>query len=634
MSERDFRKKFTGNTSFYKEQRLHRSRLFLSRNIERVLKYHTLQLHKHRTKSANLGVMATSSDSYENGPPFQETGRRYWSLDDLAHSLEEGPRDTEGAMLRIEVKGIKDKRDKVRTRELYSEPPHKRLRISSIRAQCALTIWDSRFPRAEQLVKQSRACTITSADSQQSQKKVDIAMDEPFMLRADELFVQSSQGRNSKFGIGSAYLMQIAFQAADASELWPPPSLQLKEPKIREVEDHGELVRFPLLLAKWSKLPQCPHPGALLEVSNFHDGKSYRTKLGLDIEASWSAACTPLMLHNQRIRERSPLAAQLPTPLSETEPLRSIIVVKWLFQGRITPDEVPTYSSYICPFCNDLDLKNMDAFHFHLINSHDLLKVHIVSEGTRTVDGRAKMAVKVNVDVADDYRERAANHVLDDREMVWKKPNTWFDLQAYLDGDERWLGKIKRRNVNLVPPKLSKLSRSASGDLDGSEDHELKTRAPEDVPDMPFPARKKHTVPPAEDGMKYFRNGIKRPLREGEAVSESDDEINESWLWQKHDETVNSFSDLSTAEKEFITCYDKSIMAENVSSRYHVGEFLIRFCRVNQKWLKREDMRTEFHKKAADLALHGVVAFPLIRACKKIIDEPVEDLCASDVHDR
>ena len=103
-------------------------------------------------------------------------------------------------------------------------------------------------------------------------------------------------------------------------------------------------------------------------------------------------------------------------------------------------------------------------------------------------------------------------------------------------------------------------------------------------------------------------------------LSESDDEIDEDWLHKQHAETIASIPDLRPAEKEFIQRYDRHMLEEGPSSRVHAAEAFIRFVRLNASWLAHPQMIVEFHKKAAALRLQGLLNWPSIVSCTKMID--------------
>ena len=630
QSGTDFRKKFAGNTTLYSDSKIYRSPVFLQRSINSVLTYHKQKLLKGLGNSCSKKAMSTC-DSIPEESSSNQPRSGFWSLKELEASIDESRLDLGQPVLRIELKGIKDKRE--RFQFSHGEPASKRLKASRIRAQCALTIWDAKSSKQEYVVTQTKPCIIITASSSASGSLATIEMDEAFSVRASELFSSRNAKSLPDRAEGTAYMMQITLLSTTSDDQWPPVPIKLPTPRDAQVYDQGETVRAPMLLAKWLRLPECPQAGSFLTVSAYQDAKEYKTKLALEIEAAWNIAASPLVVHNQQRKQASSPKLQLPSPTSDICIPKSIVTVNWSFVGQSQEDDILTYDGYLCPLCNKLDLKNLDSLHFHLINSHDLFKFRLKSDATATLARLPKVAVDVSVDVADDYRERAANHVPDDREMAWKKPQRLFDLEAFLKGDASWLGKPSRKPRLQITSRLQASSSSESRDWSKAETPIIKSRQPDAVPDLAAPNRRKHRVPAAPRMVQYFRSTPKRPLEEGEWLSESDDDIHEGWLLQRHEETIQSFTDMSLSEKEFILRFDKHVLKEDLSSYLHLGEALVRFCRLNRKWLRRKDMGIEFHKHAAKLMLHGIVDHLLVQACVRIIQDRNRDDSENEARD-
>lgn len=622
--ERDFRRKFTGNVSTYQINKRNRPQSFLQRNIVTVLRHHKVCFATRR-KLLALGVMSEklglkvpngASSSRDWKPSLTGAERSFWTIKEVERCLETHSLKWHDATLSVNVKELRHKRQ---SSPFSEQSPPKKARLSSIPARCALTIWDSRSSKKEYVAMQTRGCTVTTTRSGTHGDTVRVEMDSAFALKASELSGGLGRQDNVRSIVSSSYLMQITLYATDVLDPWPPIPLRVKPPKVSQSFDHGEIVKAPMLLGKWAKLPDCPISGTLLDVMAYQDSKSYKTKLGLEVDAKWIISPSPLMIQNLRLKkDPSPTEPRLLTPISEPDVPPPVVTVKWSFPDWPHKKDAMLVSGYLCPFCNRLNLKSMEAFHFHLINSHDNLKFLLTSEAT-IVARRSNIAVKVKVELADDYRERASNDVMDDREMSWERPRRSFDVDQYLKGDESWTGRpTKRQSVNPAP-RLHPESSSTSRERSRNGHDLLKPFNPDLVQNLPAPDRKRHVVPPAPEGITYFRSVAKRALQEGEFVSESDDEMDQSWLKQKHDETIEDFTDITASAKEFIKIYDAHMINENLSSSLHLADALIRFCRMHKRWLMRREMSLEFYKNATNLLLHGAIKPSVIKGCAEII---------------
>ena len=630
-TERDFQNKFTGNTTLYRDIRLHRNPVLLQRSIRSFLAYNRRKLLKRQQDLGRYKTMGTPNRVGIAQPIVPERGRTLWNIKDFQRNLEEDFLKKEAPHLRLEVKGVKDRRERLQNQSLDFEPAPKRLKTQGIRAQCALTIWDSTTRKKADLVQQTKSCTIRVDKSQSIPRNAVVDMDEPFVFSANDLLVPTTQGKGNELHIGEAYTMQISLISVDPTESWPPIPMKIPLPKVAQIDETGEITRFPILSTRWVKLPECPPPGMLLEIIASQDMKTYKTKLGFEIEALWSSSPSPLTLHNAMLKQASSPVPHLPTPTSETEPTRSIIRVNWSVEGSWTDVEDTTFTEYLCPLCSKLKLESLDEFHFHLIMSHDLFEFRVSCVAEATDTGQQQLTTNVKMDVKDKYRSKSTANLPDDREILWERPKCLFDIEAYLKGDKSWFGNTTNSATAhdgrlLTLPHALEPSRSGSRDtLKLTSFTTAVARPAEMVPDVPSANRPKYEVPPAPRGVQYFRSTVKRPLREGEWLTESDDEIDESWLFQKHEDTVESFQDITGQEKEFIKRYDSHMLRENLSSNVHLSEALIRFSRLNRKWLRRKSMKREFHKNAAALILHGVIRMSTVRECMEIIGQPTKE---------
>ena len=576
-----------------------------------------------------------------NGATRNQLGLRdptppLWNLRDLQNLLNSRRPETELPVLKIEVTDVKDRKAQFRDHVGESEPTPKKARITFIHAQCLLTVWQYGSGNQEKLIEQTKACTIQARTKESGERIANVSMDEPFYVKLEQLQQQGRQ--DSRKFIDQTYNTQITLLAANTSEPWPPFKLgQTPPPKVSEGMEAGGMVRLPLLVARWQKFPNCPEElsDSLLEAMAWQDKTTYKPKLSFKIKAAWGLPPSPLEICNASLRSKTIPPPNLPTPVSEVDPAKPLIRIRWIFEGDWEHIQKLEFAGYICPLCNGLKLGSMDEFHFHLIHSHDLFKFELKNiKLGRSSTGQQEISAEVLVDVNDVQRSRAANNVPDEREMHWVKPNTLVDLETYLKGQENSSKKGMRGVSHQNPSHLAEGSRASARDSPKIDIlAPIESRRAEAVPDIPAPDRKRFPVPPAPDGLKFYRSVSKRPLLEGEEISESDDEIGESWLLQKHADVIRSFTDMSLTEKEFICRYDRHMLTENLSSHVHFREALIRFCRINRAWLRTPDMNAEFHSNLAKLLLQGVIQIHLVRDCEAVIQTNEKDPKRMDISD-
>ncbi|MCJ1336457.1 hypothetical protein MMC09_001733 [Bachmanniomyces sp. S44760] len=554
---------------------------------------------------------------------------------------------TESRSLRIALTSIVDKHRAAFDKNGH-EPRAKRQKIDDYEVECCLTIWNSQFSKRQEGpddIKQSTFCTMRILSFENEPANIEIETQDPFHIDEDRL---SKISKHHKISTEKHYMMQLQLIPVDPTRAWPPFELGLSHKN--RLQHTAESCMKPQLVISWSKLPGLPEAGQALPIAAIYDGnpRAYKTKLRATVKTGWSNSRGPLHRYSANHRqnndtglrpenrmslrqEGSPL--QLPSPTSEVEPLKPEIKTRYAFKVSEYTSEPEVFLGYVCAFCQGSNFTYCDVFHFHLINNHDLFRFKLLTSFEMVDPGQRKVSVDVTVTLASDYRERASNDVPDPRVMAWETSKKLFDVEAYLKGDDNWLpehtGKARRPESPTSLGSHDPIPRG--GDHTHVMAQPIKRRHAKDVPNLTKPDRKRHVVPIPPEGVRFFRSTVKRPLKVGEEISESDDEMDESWLLQKHSDVIDSFSDNTAAENEFIRNYDTHMLKENLSSNLHLNDALVRFCRSNCEWLKSSRMHVEFHKNAAKLILLGIIGPTLVRECTDIIENgaPGGDINAS-----
>ena len=227
-----------------------------------------------------------------------------------------------------------------------------------------------------------------------------------------------------------------------------------------------------------------------------------------------------------------------------------------------------------------------------------------------------------------DRKGREADPDKDPRELNEQCFRTPFDLERYLRGDRDPKSGPKKTAFNRPGNDLTPQSRTEGSKSSSREPARLETdiraeaRPVEQIPDLEPPRKKRFTVPPAPPDMQFYRLHSKRVVQPGEVLSESDDEVDQAWLQRRHTAALASQPGLRPPERRFLRRYDRHMLAEAPSSTVHQAEAVVRFCRANAAWLARQPrIRLEFHRKAAQLRLQGLLTWVTIGACCSIISD-------------
>ncbi|KAK9458556.1 uncharacterized protein V1516DRAFT_133817 [Lipomyces oligophaga] len=340
-------------------------------------------------------------------------------------------------------------------------------------------------------------------------------------------------------------------------------------------------------------------------------------------------------------RRESSSAARSVTPVSDREVLPAEspkVRYHFALDGKF---KTFTLSGFGCPWCDNRDYVTSDRLHFHFVTCHDLFSFR--------VDMRFPHLMDVYISLTGDFvYERVTAKVPDMRLMQWMRPKRLkFRLSSFLRGDMTWL----QRGASLLSMQMPTIS-SAVGDSQikgngggrvvaglaqnrGLDDNLKLSLTPasnmydvDTIPELPKRVRRIFPVPECE--VPLYTTKSKRRLEQDEEMSESEDEIDESWLVYKHEETIDDFEDVTENEKKFIKLWDRHIFQERPSSNKHLSDSLLRFCRTNRLILSQKTLLTEFWKHCLNLVDSGIIEPACFYACMKYLQnvgqEGVESL--------
>ncbi|KAK6351063.1 hypothetical protein TWF718_004236 [Orbilia javanica] len=259
--------------------------------------------------------------------------------------------------------------------------------------------------------------------------------------------------------------------------------------------------------------------------------------------------------------------------------------------------------TYTCVICKNTTFRSLDRLRFHLLHTHTYFAYSL--EG----DGKHKDVVKIMVEPAvAEGRRFSRPPGNNDRKFLWIRPkgvgDRAFNLEEYLKGDTTWARGV-------VIPEAERKLMNAPGRM---------LKKMQVVPDLNFEVEKRRCVVPArQDGKGYVRFLTGEAVAAGDDLSESDDEIDESWVTTKVNEKIEA-SGFSAAGREFLKLWGAHVMVEGPRSNRHLHDCLIRFCRQNKKTLKSSSLRQEFDRFVVALRSRGQIDKFLVKDCKKILD--------------
>ncbi|KAJ8609658.1 hypothetical protein MRB53_038995 [Persea americana] len=140
------------------------------------------------------------------------------------------------------------------------------------------------------------------------------------------------------------------------------------------------------------------------------------------------------------------------------------------------------------------------------------------------------------------------------------------------------------------------------------------------VPPLPSARRPRFPVPAANPPTTFFRTESKRAMVVGELLSESEDDIDESWLRLRHRDIIEANDEITSLEKNFLKKWDDYMIKESLSGDRYVPDAMLRFCDKHKYTLRNKDIQRVFVRWAVELEEMGVVQGDMIVRCLEVID--------------
>ncbi|KAK9467208.1 hypothetical protein V1512DRAFT_262202 [Lipomyces arxii] len=394
-------------------------------------------------------------------------------------------------------------------------------------------------------------------------------------------------------------------------------------------------------------LAQCPAPGFAAPLTFFKDGKNQElrnyTEIGLQLDVGWSVASISVNVDdrngdgkrtiNTQITRKdvSPAANKMQKfavakklPLSDRPvEARYHFALDGKFKTYILP-------GYTCPWC-DFDYQSFQRLHFHFVTCHDLFAFRVEQRKPRTVD--------VYISIAAEFTyERNSSRLSDLKVIQWLTPRGQkFKLPSFLAGDLSWLQEgasaLPAQMPMIVPWPTSagriritlKFQHRSSSVAVVDEDavklsmaSQAKWYEIETVPDLPPRPKRRYPIPESDKGLYSTRS--MRKLKTGEMMSESEDDLDESWLVHMHDQTLDDFEDVTPQEKMLMKAWDRHLFEERPKSYKHLADSFVRFCRQNRRRLADDkQFHLELWKLGLNLINYGMIEPGLFYACMKYL---------------
>ena len=359
------------------------------------------------------------------------------------------------------------------------------------------------------------------------------------------------------------------------------------------------------LKARWHAVSQSPPDSELLQLERRRGSKALLLPYGIALSMGWSRNDTPLATLNKL---RAKAITQLPTPDgSDRNDEPKTLGVRYSFQTGIQ-ERVFNARNLRCMFCvRRTPYPSLERLMFHYLTFHEHFRFELQDTDPA--------CVAISLEVNDRYVALGPDFDVD-QESTWIAPNTPFDLTAHLNGDDTWAnagasaGKSTGKPTKSVlkrgrPPKVGRVERS---EIRAS----LTSQNPEDldaIEDLPPRERSKYVVPTVPGG-KFYHSTSKQPVHPQEAMSETDDVREDSWVLPRERREELQMTEVAAA---FHEAFNRHIGIEAPACKAHVRAAVVRFARKHRQDLPA--WREDFAKKLDILRRNGIIQEDVIDYC-------------------
>ncbi len=656
LSDPKFSKSISGDFAFNLECESSRCRSFLLRNIRQLLSYHernlrhrgrdleesafpdfdaseqssTQELEADSISAKNTQVAITKTLSIRSMAKTMETGSRR-----STRKLEALTYDHDEAELTLNLRSIRKLLNFILNRPEESEPPHKKVKRNHFKCQCSLTIWDNRPSLAdrEAIVKKSVFCSLSSVDNGAYGPCAFIYLDKPFVVRAGELKVPIDRNGEAQLEVVDNYFLEFKIIPTRPDENWPPIPI-LGKSDGDSYSGEGRLPSEALagaLVMKYKEIPRAPEPNTPLKTFFLYNGITFKTKYGLEVSAEWrrpskqpdsvpraesiidhtvwpdtllEAPTSPINSKPKGKASQGPSGGDV-SLVGAAKPRRRRVRVIYHFEPNTcrAQDVLRQYrtaevTGLLCPACPTFRAKELQELRFHFLSSHYKYNFALGHTVEDEESGDLREAV---FDVTQIPNPKPTSRLIKNEvEFEWVKTATRFDLAAFLDGDSSWLGlpgeeiRVPVRRAFTATANVAELLADPLTDRRSQNGGYL---ASNDVREFRKPARKRHRtiklIRRIDDRVATYTSiSHKQTFLSEEAMSETDDEVEDEWFIQQHLENLEIVAkeeDWDLLKRELFRRWDRHRLEEKLEHTRFLSDSLFRFVRKEKKWLAKSN---------------------------------------------
>ncbi|CAK1361493.1 hypothetical protein CB0940_03137 [Cercospora beticola] len=464
----------------------------------------------------------------------------------------------------------------------------------------------------------------------------DVRLHRPFVIEADQLKVNKEMLRDdaSRYGerkMTDRYSLEIGISCSNSSDA----AKLLAEIQGTRASDYADAPLKELAFrAVWGDpntntttsdpgLPVLPPRDSLLRLVRAHGHKSSTLKYGLQPNMSWNTDTNESILttYNRQLRRlRSARQMPTPSPSEDAEPL-SRPSVRYQFRKGDYIHRSVHMTELKCIFCpNEREHSSIGRLYGHYATHHEHFSIQIEEHDE---DSNVRI---IWMQLKEEPRE-VSKELLN---FSWQATGDAFDATEYLHAHSRgertgweteehdtkqkpfqaqqkpYQTKGRRGRPLAYAPQVLELVKKKTTDM-----------PPDQVPDLPALPRRKHAVPRVK-GVDFYRTTSKQVLCPGDLISDSDEETDDSWLYQRlrHEIYRSGRDDVCYELHEML---NKHLDDERPQSDILVRDAMVRFTRKHKHRLKRPKMRPAFCKQLERLSRAQVISKNDLSYCLNLL---------------
>ncbi|EMR09243.1 hypothetical protein PNEG_02577 [Pneumocystis murina B123] len=240
---------------------------------------------------------------------------------------------------------------------------------------------------------------------------------------------------------------------------------------------------------------------------------------------------------------------------NNTQDIEDKVEIRYIFKAEESDETVvriSTRQDFKCLWCRGKNFHTRQRLHFHFLMNHELFSFKL--------EINSPSFLQFEVKLANEYPFKR----IGDQKM---------DFRVF-----QWIRHMKfKHNIDsiLLDNGESILSRNIMFGMKVEQNESVQMNIkPKPKIQLLFPLKRKNKRKFAAPKMNnLYKTMSKRKIIPGEILSESEDDIDETWLIQKHEDMLDDFMDITMSEKAFMKLWDRFIIKDRYTC-YHLVFFL------------------------------------------------------------